>query len=192
MSCASCISHIEGGLSKLEGIKKVAVNFPAKQVSIEADEGAPSKEELMKLITSMSYPASEEVKPDRSNLILKIRCYSSILLSLPLLLQMVIPGWHISGYLEWGLATVVQFWGGYPFYKYSWNAIKVKSLNMDVLVALGTSASYFFSVFNLLFEKNGFLYFETSAVLISLILLGRVFEQRAYENAEKGMKSLLT
>ncbi len=195
ITCASCVASIEEGLSKIEGVKEVLVNFSSREVSIETDSDAVSKNTLINHLERMGYPLENETKPDRSLALLKFRCYLSLLLSAPLVIPMIAKffgfDFSINPYLEWTLATVVQFFGGYPFYKNSWSSIKARALNMDVLVALGTTAAYLFSVYNLLFEENAFLYFETSSVLISLILLGRVFEKKAYQSAEKGMTALL-
>lgn len=99
--------------------------------------------------------------------------------------------WGLPPYIQLIIASIVQFGGGYSFYVATFRALKTFSANMDTLVALGTSAAYFYSLFAVIFQFSEFLYFETSAVLIALILLGRFFEYRSKQKAQGGMKALL-
>ncbi len=121
---------------------------------------------------------------------MKLRTILAILLSIPLILPML-GLWHPHPYLQLTLATIVQFGAGYSFYVGAYQSTKAKTAGMDTLVALGTSAAYFYSLFAVIFGFTTHLYFETSAVLIALILLGRYFEQRSKDKARGGMKALL-
>lgn len=119
----------------------------------------------------------------------------SIVLSIPLLAEMIF-GWtpwafSIPGWIQFLLATVVQFGGGWPFYVGSYRSLKHFSANMDVLVALGTSAAYLYSIWTVIFAPERGLYFETSAVLISLLLIGKWMEKRSKLKAQSGMRALL-
>ena len=129
----------------------------------------------------------EEKKGRFSSLLL--RMVVAIVFSVPLLLPMfgiAFPiGWQAA------LATVVQFYSGFPFYIGAWEGLKRKSTNMDTLVALGTSAAYLYSFWVLIAEPRKGVYFETSAILIAFILIGRVMEQRSRDKAQKGMRALL-
>jgi len=118
------------------------------------------------------------------------RTLVATLFSIPLLLHMF--GMPLSPLIQGSLATVVQFFSGYVFYIGAYRGLKRASLGMDALVALGTSAAYFFSLYVVFFEPSRGLYFETSSVLISFILIGRLLEQKATERAQGGMKALLS
>lgn len=120
----------------------------------------------------------------------KLRTFLTLILAFPLILPML-GLWHPPPYVQLILATIVQFGAGYSFYVGAYQSMKAKTAGMDTLVALGTSAAYFYSLFAVIFQFSKDLYFETSAVLIALILLGRYFEQRSKEKAQGGMKALL-
>jgi Cu+-exporting ATPase len=119
-----------------------------------------------------------------------VRTLVAALFSIPLLLHMF--GMPLSPLIQGSLATVVQFFSGYVFYIGAYRGLKRASVGMDTLVALGTSAAYFFSLYVVLFEPSRGLYFETSSVLIAFILIGRLLEQKATERAQGGMKALLS
>lgn len=119
-----------------------------------------------------------------------VRTLVAALFSIPLLLHMF--GMPLSPLIQGSLATVVQFFSGYVFYIGAYRGLKRASMGMDTLVALGTSAAYFFSLYVVLFEPSRGLYFETSSVLIAFILIGRLLEQKATERAQGGMKALLS
>ncbi|NGX45249.1 MAG: putative copper-importing P-type ATPase A [Chlamydiae bacterium] len=121
---------------------------------------------------------------------LVIRTVVAALLSIPLVLQMF--GVPVPPLIQGILATIVQFFSGYVFYLGAYQGLKRASVGMDALVALGTSAAYFFSLYVVFFEPGRGLYFETSSVLISFILIGRLLEQRATDKARGGMKALLS
>lgn len=197
MNCSSCVAKIEGQVGKIEGVISCSVNFASGQARVEYEEGKEVQQTVAAVISDLGYPAEVmeegkvyEEETDRSYLWLKFRTFFSMILTLPLLLPMVgvsvVP--HV---VELLLATVVQVVGGYSFYIASWKSLKSGSANMDVLVALGTTAAFLFSAAVVLLGVRGYLYFETSAVLISLILLGRVIEHHSKNNAQGGMKALL-
>lgn len=119
-----------------------------------------------------------------------VRAAFAAVFSIPLILHMF--GLAVPVLLQGILATAVQFFSGWPFYKGTFRGLKNLSVGMDALVALGTSAAYFFSLYVALVEPSRGLYFETSSVLIAFILIGRVMEQRATEKARGGMKALLS
>lgn len=204
MTCANCALRIEKGLSKLEGVSEVRVNFARESVFLRADDSV-SVDKLVKTVESLGYQATEHDPNKQSETekkqkdyirILKIRFLFSALLSLPLFYGMVthfqflsfLPMPHLLMYrwVQLLLATPVQFLIGFPFYQSAYRALRNGSANMDVLVVIGTSAAYGYSIFG----KD--LYFETSAVLITFILGGKWIEHMAKGKSSDGIKALLT
>lgn len=198
MNCSSCVAKIEGRVKKEKGVVDCRVNFASKSATVTVEDGGPSLESIAQVITDLGYPATqhqekEEVKKTPSWIY--FQTFGSILLAFPLVIPMVgeLFGqeWPLSPIVQCIFATLVQFGGGYSFYLSTFRGLKTFSANMDTLVALGTSAAFFYSLFVLIFEYSDHLYFETSSVLIALILLGRFFEHRSTERARGGMKALL-
>jgi len=122
---------------------------------------------------------------------LKARMWVAIILSVPLIVNMGIPEFYLPGWIQLILALIVQVYGGTPFYIGSYQSLRHFRAYMDVLVALGTTVAFLYSVFNLFWGNADHLYFETSAVLIAFILIGRLLEQWSKQNAKKGMSALL-
>ena len=120
---------------------------------------------------------------------LLIRGIVAVICSLPLLLNMF--GVEVSLGIQGVLATIVQFFSGWPFYVGMWWGLKRFSANMDTLVAIGTSAAYLFSFYTVFIDPSRGIYFETSSILITFILVGRILEERSKRNAQSGMKALL-
>lgn len=161
------------------------------------DEG-PSQESLSSLITDLGYPAYLDIENKEQKCSegwIYIRTFGALLFAFPLVIPMIgaLLGkqWVITPALQCILATIVQFGAGYSFYISTFRGLKSFSANMDTLVVLGTSAAYFYSLYVWLFGVSNHFYFETSAVLIALILLGRFFEHRSTEQTKGGMKALL-
>ncbi|MFC4354859.1 heavy metal translocating P-type ATPase [Chryseomicrobium palamuruense] len=210
MTCAACSARIEKGLTKMDGVSQATVNLAMETAQIKYNPSAISAQELIEKIEKLGYGATlqqEDTEPVDHRLAAyehKKRLFIfSALLSLPLLWTMVghfsftqwmyVPDLLMNPYVQWALATPVQFYVGAMFYRGAYNALRNGSANMDVLVALGTSAAYFYSVYLTL---NGAghhqgLYFETSAVLITLIILGKVFEARAKGQSSEAIKKLM-
>ena len=125
---------------------------------------------------------------DRSYLFLKLRILFVIALTLPIISTMF--GLPLSPKWQLLLTTGIQIGGGYPFYKGAYKSIRSRSANMDVLVVMGTATPFLLSSFFVIFSIQGDLYFETSAILIALILMGRLIEGRAKQSAQKGISAL--
>jgi len=202
MNCSSCVAKIESRVQKIDGVIQCSVNFALGQAHVEYEEGLEIEQVVADAITDLGYPSvvmkegeDDQQKDDRSYFWLKFRTIFAILLTLPLVVPMFgeFFGKHIPFpyWIQLLLAAVVQFGAGYPFYMASWKSLKNGSANMDVLVALGTTTAFLFSAAVVIFNVRGYIYFETSAVLISLILLGRLIEHRSKHNAQGGMKALL-
>ncbi|AEV68800.1 copper/silver-translocating P-type ATPase [Acetivibrio clariflavus DSM 19732] len=211
MSCAACSARIEKRLNKFEGVK-ASVNLATQRASIEYDSSKIKSADLIKAVEALGYNAEkvENVSQDREKeerekeiKKLKWEFIASAVLSSPLLLAMVfmlvnidIPFLH-NEYFQLIIATPVQFIIGFRFYKNAYHALRAKSANMDVLVAMGTSAAYFFSIYNAFFVEHmeGMmmkeLYFEASSVIITLVLLGKYLEAVAKGKTSEAIKKLM-
>jgi Cu+-exporting ATPase len=194
MNCASCVSKIEHRLDYLSGVMRSSVNFASGKASIEYDPQKISEKEILRAISDLGYPTSKEVTlhehPSYAVNQLLVRTIIAFVLSLLLALNMFSLGMPL--WIQLILATLVQFGGGYPFYQSTWFGLKHWSVNMDMLVAIGTTAAYGYSLYSVFVPGSHALYFETSAFLISFILLGKLLELKTREKANAGMHSLLS
>jgi Cu+-exporting ATPase len=205
MSCASCVGRVESSIQKLPGVLEVEVNLLTNKVVSRSIAGAVKPYQLAKAVESAgNYHARFEKKMvqvdssrqrEKELRQEKLVLITSALLSLPLVFPMVlIPfgvEWQMSGWVQFILAGLVQFWIGSRFYIGAYKAIRAQSGNMDVLVALGTSAAIFLSLYFLILFRNQsqhgnqgqhsdvHFYFESSAVIITLVLLGKYLEAKA-------------
>ncbi len=212
MSCASCAARIEKKLSELAGIDSAVVNLAAEKAVVEYNSSRIKAGEMIIAIESMGFGAAlaEEISADKEKeqrekeiQKLKRELIISAVLASPLILAMVLSliGIDIAflhnGIFQLVLATPIQFGIGYRFYKNAYYALRSGGANMDVLVAMGTSAAYFLSIYNVLFQplSEGMgmkdLYFEASAVIITLILLGKYFEAVAKGRTSEAIKKLM-
>ena len=204
MTCAACSARVEKVLNRLEGIKRATVNLSTNKAIVEFPSGAVEDGDLIKAIEKAGYKAEIEVEGDgdrekelREKEIrsLKRSFIISAILSLPLFSAMFfhmagIDNILSNGYFQLLLATPVQFIIGYRFYKGAFNSLRGGGANMDVLVAMGTSAAYFYSIYNLIVGVPEY-YFEASAVIITLILLGKTFEAVAKGKTSEAIKKLM-
>ncbi len=205
MTCSACSARIEKVLNKLPGVK-ATVNFAAEKASIMLTPGMSSVEDLISAVKKAGYDAHElaevsreEEKTRRQNIYKKeVRLFwISAAFTLPLVFQMgvMFSGSHeewLPRWLQMVLATPVQFWVGKRFYMGAWHALRGGSANMDVLVALGTSMAYFFSAVVTLFGLTELhVYFEASAAIITLILMGKLLEARAKGKTSSAIEQLL-
>lgn len=213
MTCAACATRIEKGLNKMAGVNKATVNLALENATVEYNPATVVPEELIGKVTKLGYGATKKESKQASInqkeaefKRQKRKFIFSMILSLPLLWTMVghfsftsflyVPDLLMNPWVQMALATPIQFFVGKQFYVGAYKALKNKSANMDVLVALGTSAAYFYSVY-LSFETLGHsghpagLYFETSAILITLILLGKLFETKAKGRSSEAIKKLM-
>jgi len=205
MTCVACAARIEKALNKLEGVE-AAVNFASETARIRYVPGLTTPEQLVEVIRNTGYEASERVeanaaeeKARRAGLYrAELRLFwISVALSLPLLLGMfsmfgdthseLLPRW-----LQLALATPVQFWIGRRFYVGGYKALRGGGANMDVLVALGTSTAYGLSAVVTLFGlQHQHVYFEASAVIITLVLMGKLLEARAKLGTSAAIEALV-
>ncbi|MBU5313682.1 heavy metal translocating P-type ATPase [Tissierella carlieri] len=204
MTCAACSTRVEKALNKLEGVVKATVNLSTNKATIEYPSGVIDEDILVKAVEKAGYKAELEVERDldrekemREKEIksLKTSFIISAILSLPLFSAMFfhMAGIHTiltNGWFQLILATPVQFLIGYRFYKGAYNSLRGGGANMDVLVSMGTSAAYFYSIYNLIIGVHEY-YFEASAVIITLILLGKTFEAVAKGKTSEAIKKLM-
>lgn len=189
MTCASCVSRIERIVSKKEGIESINVNLATEKALVNFEKGKLKVDEIIKLIEGAGFSASLEKKEVDQYPIWKLLISS--LISLPLVLPMIV-GHHYmpNGWIQLLLATPVQFIIGYKFYVSAYKAVKNREGNMDLLVALGTSAAYFYSLYLLLTTSGHALYFESAVVIITLVLWGKFLEQKAKKQTSQALRSL--
>ncbi|PZE19549.1 Cu(2+)-exporting ATPase [Paenibacillus xerothermodurans] len=207
MTCAACAARIEKGLNKLEGVN-ATVNLALETAHVEYAPSMVSTAELIKKVEQLGYKATPktEAQTDGDHRQREIRHQQwmliiSAILTFPLLWAMVghfsftawiwVPEIFMEPRFQFALATPVQFIIGGRFYIGAFKALRNGSANMDVLVALGTSAAYFFSLYATIWDISSALYYETSAVLITLILLGKLLEALAKGRSSEAIKSLV-
>ncbi|MFC5704802.1 heavy metal translocating P-type ATPase [Aeromonas eucrenophila] len=213
MTCAGCSARLNKMLSALPGVISADVNFSLEQARITQVPGVQTPASLREQIEGLGFGAQlaqGSASARRQQLLAReeqesaaahkalVQVSISALLTLPLLVGMLAMAgllpWHLPAWLELVLATPVQFWIGARFYRGAWLAIKNRSANMDVLVATGTSASYFYSLYLLLtlgVAASGKLYFEASAIIITLISLGKLLEARARRSTQSAIRELM-
>ena len=211
MTCASCVTHVEKGIKNVSGIDMASVNLATEKATVSYDPATVDIEYIINAVTDAGYRASvysgendeSELKRIQTEKKLRNQLIISTLLSSPLIVAMFAALFNVEGLmflhnsvLQFILATPVQFYIGYRFYKSAFKTIRSGSPGMDVLIALGTSAAYFFSIFNgFIAERVGVessgLYFEASAVIITLVLLGKYLEMRAKGKTAEAIKKLM-
>ncbi len=200
MTCASCSARVEKALGKVPGVLDASVNLATEQATVKLAQGT-SAAALIAAVERAGYgaqlpaPAGEPAAvpprtlPDWWPVALAITL--SLPLTTPMLASAVGAHWMLPGWLQWLLATPVQFWLGARFYRAGWKALRAGSGNMDLLVAVGTSAAYGLSVYLLLTRADAMhLYFEVSAVVISLVLLGKWLEAAARRQTTEAIRAL--
>ena len=204
MHCASCQTRIEKVLSKTDGVYEVNVNLATGKMRIKYDENKLDSKKIEDKVKSIGFGAElERERNTEKDKKLKEREYASIkrkfilsaILTLPLFSIMF---FHMAGIrvfwdkpeIQFALATIVQFYVGYTFYVGAYKSIKSKAMNMDVLVVMGTSAAYFYSIYNWYVGHDHF-YFESSAMIITLVLLGKMLELRAKSKTGEALMKLM-
>ncbi len=197
MTCSACATRLEKALAGAPGVLTASVNFALERADVRVVSGAADAESLGRAVRAAGFTPrhldeadddAAEAADNRAEAALKrdfLTLLVSAALTAPLLAQMFAmwsgAGFHLSPLVELSLATPVQFIIGARFYRAAWNALRAGSSNMDVLVAMGTSAAYFFSIwlmFSLGAGAAGQLYFEASTVIITLVLFGKYLESR--------------
>lgn len=204
MTCAACAGHIEKALNKLPGVT-ATVNVATETARVIFKPGLVTTGQLIEAVVNAGYDAheiselnhTEEKARRQAAYQAELRLFwISAILTLPLVLQMgamfsghemeMLPNW-----VQWLLATPVQFWIGKRFYIGAWHALRGGGANMDVLVALGTSMAYLFSAVVTFFRLDQHVYFEASAAIITLVLLGKLMEARAKGRTSEAIEALI-
>ncbi|MDP2907642.1 MAG: heavy metal translocating P-type ATPase, partial [Nanoarchaeota archaeon] len=201
MHCASCAVIIEKALKKTAGVTNANVNFSTEKATIEFDPDVVNEEKFVELTKDLGYAAEvftgkdadrEARLREKEIKSLRLKLITGILLSAPaLIISMFIMDLPYRIFILWFLATPVQFYIGAQFYKGAWGALKNKTSGMDTLIAMGTSAAYFYSVYVVLFDPMGHQYFEAAAVLITLVVLGKYLEAIAKGKTSEAIKRLM-
>ena len=196
MHCASCVAKLEKNLLEHPGVLTAAVNLAQESAYVTFTPGMASQESIFAVVSSSGYtPVPPEAPSTSVDTATSQRNWFlfSIILSLPIMATMTLHGNLAIGWLNLVLASVVQFTAGLTFYRGSWYALKGGSANMDVLVALGTTAAYGYSLlaFFGLSGSHNEVFFETSAMLIAFIRLGKYLEARARGKASAALQELL-
>ncbi|MGO2705702.1 MAG: heavy metal translocating P-type ATPase [Pseudomonas helleri] len=205
MTCASCSGRVEKALSKVPGVERVSVNLANERAHVEL-LGHVDPAQLIDAVNRAGYSASlhqannpHAVQDDQQKRLQRERwaLVLAIVLALPLVLPMLLMPlgihWMLPAWAQFVLATPVQFVLGARFYRAAWKAVKAGAGNMDLLVALGTSAGYGLSLYEWAIAAPGttpHLYFEASAVVIALVLLGKYLESRAKRQTARAIRAL--
>jgi Cu+-exporting ATPase len=206
MTCASCVGRVERVLAAMPGVDKVSVNLATEMARVESSQPLDPAV-LVQAIDKAGYKGMPVVKEgevapappmrhsgvpgQRDGFAIALAALLSLPLVLPMLLQLAGVHWMLDGRIQFLLATPVQFWLGARFYRAGWLAVRARSGNMDLLVALGTSAAYGLSLYQLLAGHGAMhLYFEASAVVITLVLLGKWLEARAKRQTASAIRAL--
>lgn len=213
MSCASCVLKIEKALLETYGVTKAVVNLATEKTKVEYIPTQTNLSEIKKTIESTGYKVLEvdtgevedyeRVIREKEYQKLKRKFIFGLIISIIVLIGSLewlpgVPKILTNYFLLWILATPVQFWAGWQFYHGAWGAFRHRNADMNTLIAVGTSAAYLYSVSAILFPsffKSGGIepkvYFDTSAVIITLILLGRVLEARVKGQTSEAIKRLI-
>jgi len=205
MTCASCVARVEEALSSVPGVISANVNLASEKATVEYTEGTGIAD-LRQAVKDAGYELGAETErledvttaAQRELRGVRNRFIFAAILASSIMALMWAPSFAGKSYLLWALATPVQFWAGWRFYRGAWGALRHKTADMNTLVAVGTSAAYFYSVIAVLFpslfaaaEVELGLYFDTSAMIITLILLGRFLETRARGQTSEAIKKLI-
>jgi Cu+-exporting ATPase len=215
MSCAACSAKIEKKLSKTEGINRMAVNLTTERANIEYNPAHIKVSDIIKIIEKLGYEAEkiedlsrdqEQEQREKEIKKLKISLIVSIILAIPLMMSMMLAIFKLdipalafthNQYFQLAVTTPIQFIVGFRFYKNAYYALRSRSANMDVLIAMGTSAAYFYSLYTVFFipDVPGMmmkdLYFEAAAIIITLVLLGKYLEAIAKGKTSEAIKKLM-
>jgi len=206
MTCASCVARVEEALSSVPGVISANVNLASEKATVE-HTGETSVADLRRAVKDAGYELGaeaetlEDVTTAARREIRKVRnrfIFAAVLGLSVFVLTLLAPAFTGKLYLLWALATPVQFWAGWRFYRGAWGALRHKTTDMNTLIAVGTSAAYFYSVVAVLFPDlfiarglEPHVYFDTAAIIIALILLGRFLETRARGQTSEAIKKLI-
>ncbi len=195
MTCANCALAIEKAFKKSKGIKKTAINLPLEKGFIQYDSSVMDEKEVLNIVSRAGYKARIEKDSD-----LKIakkerfRFFFALGFTIPMvaIMQLKIFPMAETNYILFALASLVQFVSGRAFYEGAYYSLKNRTANMDVLISLGISAAYFYSLFSLFFlDPAKPVFFDSSAMLITFIMIGKMLEAGAKGRTSLALKNLL-
>jgi len=195
MTCANCSLAIEKAFKKAAGIHNTSINLPLEKGFIQYDKSVLDENAVLDIVTRAGYQAFKETSTDSS--IAKkerFRFLFALCLTIPMVVIMQAKFFPMSqtNYILFILSTLVQFVSGLHFYEGAYYSLKNRMANMDVLVSLGISAAYFYSVFSLFFLDPGkHTFFDSSAMLITFIMIGKMLEARAKGKTGQALKKIL-
>lgn len=203
MSCAACSARLEKVLSRQDGISKANVNLSSNRARVIYDENVISRDDILDVISRAGfigyYQESRDIEKEKELREKEIKTLKrdfliSLIFALPLFSVMFLHMAHIQVFYadarwQFAFATLVQIFGGHRFYKGAISSLRSKTFNMDVLVSMGTTAAYLYSIYNM-FIGNPHLYFESSAVIITLVLLGKLMEAKAKAKTNEAVDKL--
>src|SRR5438105_6382696 len=203
MTCASCVARVEKALMQVPGVAGAEVNLATERANVKVAANNVPVDALISAVERAGYhakrpgeeaaSASPATRQPRDGWPVVLAAVLSAPLALPMIGWAFGSHWMIDGWLQLALATPVQFWFGARFYRAGWKALEARTGNMDLLVALGTSAGYGLSLYELLTHRPGgmpHLYFDASAVVITLVLLGKWLEGRAKRQTTEAIRAL--
>ncbi|HEX6720929.1 MAG TPA: heavy metal translocating P-type ATPase, partial [Burkholderiaceae bacterium] len=202
MTCASCVNRVEKALQRVPGVVSARVNLASERAEVVRTAGRASSADLLAALERAGYGGRDLARSDAARAPTfafgeGARMIVAALLSAPLVLPMLAEAfgrhWMLNGWWQLALATPVQFWLGRRFYVAGWKALRARTGNMDLLVALGTSAAYGLSLALLLVADDAAmlpLYFESAAVVITLVLFGKWLEARAKRQTTAAIRAL--
>jgi Cu+-exporting ATPase len=216
MTCASCVARVEGALRALPGVAEANVNFATEKARVVYDPGQVSVTEMVRAVANAGYrvlspeeekgrelEAEEAFKARELKILRRKLVFSLVIAAIAIPLSMFIMSFpenlhHLIFYILLAMTTPVQFWAGWQFYRGSWGALKHRTADMNTLIAVGTSAAFFYSLLVTFFsgfvERAGIepaVYYDTSAAIIALILLGRYLEAKAKGKTSEAIKKLM-
>jgi Cu+-exporting ATPase len=195
MTCANCAGRVERALGKVPGVRQASVNLATEQARVQLTRGLdPSL--LLRAIEHAGYAArlpneQPSTAPDRRGAKVLLALALALPLVAPMLLQPLGAHWMLPAWVQFALASLLQFGLGAGFYRGAWHAVRTLDGNMDLLVVLGTGAAYGLSLYQWLALDNvGHLYFETSAMVIALVLLGKYLEGLGKRRTGSALRAL--
>jgi Cu+-exporting ATPase len=198
MSCANCAGTIEKAFAKVDGVQNVSINFSMEKGYVNYDDSVLDKQAVLQVVNNAGYRALEDAGEDAEKEFAKrekFRFFFALIFTTPLVILMYVSPFEcdVTNYIMFGLATLVQVVSGRTFYEGAYHSLKNRSTNMDVLVALGIAASYFYSVFSIFFlDPHAHTFFDTSGMIVTFILLGKMLEARAKGKTGEALKKLLS
>ena len=219
MTCASCVARVEKALISLEGVETASVNLLSHSAKITYDSNFVKEKQIFKAVDKAGYKASEKTDDlsfmqNKQLIDMRNRFIASLIFTIPVFIfalghmfpstnfaqwQMqtyIFEGMLLSTFIQFILTTPIQFVIAAPYYKAAWKSITNKSASMEVLIVIGTLSAYFYSLFSMIYpyfqsEFEAMVFFETSAILLTFIFLGKYLEEVTKGKTSEAIKKLI-